>query len=69
MNAEGQSKMYVISESTRLLRLRMMEQSFDTQNRINAAYPRKYYGIPKIKRREFKHPADCVVIIVGEMPE
>jgi hypothetical protein len=56
-------------ESARLFQLQLMRQSFDIQDRLRTVYPQKDYGIVKVSRREYKHPADSQIVIVGEMPD
>jgi hypothetical protein len=56
-------------ESARLFQLQLMQESFDIQDRLRTAYPQKNYGIVKTSRREYKHPADIQIVIVGEMPD
>jgi hypothetical protein len=53
-------------ESARLCQLQLMQESFDIQDRLRVAYPQKDYGILKVSRREYKHPADIQIVIVGE---
>jgi hypothetical protein len=56
-------------ESARLFQLQLMQGSFDIQDRLRVAYPQKDYNIVKVSRREYKHPAECQIVIVGEMPD
>jgi hypothetical protein len=56
-------------ESARLSQLELIQQSFDIQDRLRTAYPQKDYGIVKVSRREYKHPAEIQTVIVGEMPD